>query len=623
MSGKRILVVAWSAADWGLIHQAIDREELPHLASLVEGGVSGPLTSLAPLSVPIVSTSLATGFHPPHHGVLGELELRPDGGGVRPIGKRSWRVPALWEVLARAGRRTAVVNWPATRPGDRWPGIVVDERFAVAEGQSFETWPLPPHCVAPENLRDGMRDLRVHPRDISSAQLAGLVSRLPDVDTRSDRRPGRLAASLARSATTHAAATHIAQHEEWEFLLVRYTLIADVWHDLGTGTDAAGIYRDAVLGSHRLLDLMLGRLLELAGPETTVFVLAAAGWRSAGASINDSADQSATAFDKGMLVARGPGLKRDALFYRATAVDLAPTVLACFGLSAPSDGAALDSIFEEGLPDTEAVPPPLAVSPAGSDNPEAHLLALGYIDQPSDAAMEARAAAELGHLRNLADSFLALHQWDAARAVLKQILARAPGDYLAHLKSGRTLLLMGDAQGALVHAKAAMSAEPELPWCDLLMGSAYAATGDTVLAEPHLARAYKLGSNLPGVNLSLGWAAVLLQHWREAENAFRTVLGLNATVAEAHTGLGVSLHAQGQFDDAEAELRRAIALFYDSPIAHFHLGQILLRRGAVNDAAASLRVALGLNQNLEEARLMLARINKMEVAGPGDAFRPH
>ena len=93
------------------------------------------------------------------------------------------------------------------------------------------------------------------------------IMRDDGLPTRSDRRPGRLAASLARSATTHAAATHIAQHEEWAFLLVRYTLIADVWHDLGTGTDAAGIYRDAVLGSHRLLDLMLGRLLELgSGP---------------------------------------------------------------------------------------------------------------------------------------------------------------------------------------------------------------------------------------------------------------------------------------------------------------------------------------------------------------------
>ena len=165
--------------------------------------------------------------------MLGETEKRPDGGGVQPIGKRSWRVPALWEVLARAGRKTAVVNWPATQPGDRWPGVVVDESFAIAQGRTFDTWPLPPHCIAPENLRDVMRDLRLHPRDIGSADLTALVPRLLDVDRRSDQRPNRLAASLARSGTVHAAATHIAQHEDWEFLLVRYPLVADICRDLG------------------------------------------------------------------------------------------------------------------------------------------------------------------------------------------------------------------------------------------------------------------------------------------------------------------------------------------------------------------------------------------------------
>ena len=368
---------------------------------------------------------------------------------------------------------------------------------------------------------------------------------------------------------------------------------------------------------------MLGRLLELAGPEITTFVLAAGGWRSAGVSINDSADQAASAFDKGMLVACGPGLKRDAVFHRASAADFTPTVLTCFGLSAPSDGMVLDDIFAEGLPATEAAPPPLALPPARSDKPEMHLLELGYIDQRGDAAREAVAAAELEHMRNLADSYLALHQWDAARAVLKQILARAPGDYLANLKIGRTLLLMGDAEGALLHAQAAISAEPELPWCDLLMGSAHAAAGDAAQAERHLKRAYGLGANLPGVNLSLGWAAVLLQHWKEAESAFRTVLGINSTVADAHTGLGISLQAQGKFDNAEAELRRAIALFYDSPMAHFHLGQILFQRGAINDAAASLRVALGQDPKLDEASLMLARIEKIDVPAAGAAFRPH
>ena len=314
-----------------------------HLARLVEEGVSGPLSTLAPLKIPIVATTLASGCHPPRHGVLSEVELRADGGGVQPVGQRSWQVPSAWEHLARAGLKTAVVNWPATIPADRWPGLFVDENFATPDGQDFDAWPLPAHCVSPERLRDPMRTLRVHPRDITIADLRALVPRLDDGRSRSDRRLGSLAVSLARAASVHAVATHIAEHEAWDFLLTRYSLLADVARDLHGAEDEASFSRDAMAGSYRLLDVMLGRLLELAGPKAAVFLVSAAGWRSAGMTISDG--EAMTAFDRGLLVARGEGLRRDVLSHRARAVDLVPTLLACFGLAAPADGVVLEDLF--------------------------------------------------------------------------------------------------------------------------------------------------------------------------------------------------------------------------------------------------------------------------------------
>ena len=597
MSSKRILALAWSAAEWGMVHPALDRGELPHLASLVEAGASGPLTTLPPLILPIVAATVATGFHPPLHGVLSEREPRPDGGGVRTVGARSWRKPPLWENLARAGKKIAVVNWPATTPAAHWSGIAVDESFAVPEGKAFEDWPLPLDAVTPMRLRDVMRDLRVHPADIGAGELSALLPDLAQIDIKTDPRPARLAAALSRTGTVHAAATYIAEHEDWDFLLVHYALLAEVWRALSGLTDDSASHDKTVAGAYRLLDVMLGRLLHLAGPDTDIFVIGPGGWRRSGLAMGRPDEQSMAAYDRGLLVARGQNIQRDLLFHRATAVDIAPTLLACFGLAAPTEGSVLDELFAEA-----PVLAPLAPAPVVEAPP------LEADDTRTPAQSKALADDALARLRNLADAHLALHQWDQAAVLLARLLQLAPDDYPAHLKRGRVMLLRRDLEAARNHAEAARTLQPGQPWGDLLLGSVHATGGDAVRAEPHLARAFELGGTLASVNISLGWAGILLQRWREAEKAFAAALAGDATIAEAHTGLGVSLHAQSRSDEAEASLRRAIALSYDNPVAHFHLGQILAQRGMRAEAAASLRLALAQNPLMQEAGELLARL---------------
>ena len=596
MSSKRVIAVAWSAAEWGMVHPALDRGELPHLAALVEAGASGPLTTLPPLILPIVAATVATGFHPPLHGVLSENEPRPDGGGVQAAGARSWAKPALWENLTRVGKKTAVVNWPATRPATHWPGVMVDERFAVPEGNNFEAWPLPLDTVSPARLRDVMRDLRVHPGDIGAGELSTLLPDLATIDIKTDPRPARLAAALGRTATVHAAATYVAEQEEWDFLLVHYALIAEVWRALsGLSTDAAD-FENTAAGAYRLLDVMLGRLLHLAGPDTDVFVIGPGGWRRSGLMMGGADEQGMAAYDKGLLVARGGNIRRDLLFHRAGAIDIAPTLLACFGLTAPGDGQVLGELFVDPPALMPTAPAPMRDTPLPPDT-----------DDPlNPAQIKALADDALARLRNLADAHLAQLQWDPAASVLARVLQIVPDDYAAHLKRGRIMLLRRDLEAARQHAERALALRPDQPWGDLLLGSVHAAGGDRDKAEPHLTRAFALGGTLASVNLSLGWAGILLQRWREAEKAFAAALASDPNIAEAHAGLGVSLHAQGRSDEAETQLRRAIALSYDNPLAHFHLGQILAQRGQRAEAATSLRLALAQNPLMKEAGDLLA-----------------
>ncbi|HLG87134.1 MAG TPA: tetratricopeptide repeat protein [Alphaproteobacteria bacterium] len=615
MPSKRVLMIAWSAAEWAAIHPAMDRGDMPNLRSLVEGGASGMLATIPPLSTPAVAATLATGRHPETHGVLTDLEPRPDGGGVGPTGRRSWRAPAIWQMLSDAGLRTAVVNWPATTPADRWPGIVVDGEFAVAAGRRFEDWPLPPHCVSPESFRATMRDLRVHPSEIGTAELSALLPGLGEIDRKRDRRPARLAVSLARTASAHAVATHLAESIDWNLLLVRYTLLADVGRDLA-GAGGEPLYADAARGAYNLLDVMLGRLAALAGPETAVLIVAPGGWRAAGAALADlMEDETVAARDKGLIVAAGPGIRADAMLHGVNPIDICPTVLAYFGFSAPSDGRVIADLFIDGPPETAPIIPPPGEPVQPTDDPALHLLALGYTDRLSEAQQKAIADTEVAALRNLADAYLSRHAWQKAATLLRTLLARVPNDYLATVKLGRVLLAGGDIEGAKTLAAAAIELRPDLPWGDLLMGSLLAHVGDAETAETHLRRARDVAPKTPLVSLRLGWVAIMLGRWDEAEQSFREVLAQEAMVAEAHAGLGIGLQGQDRTEEAEAALRRSIGLVFDNPVAHFHLGQILAARGAFPEARDALRTAIEQQPRLAEARNLLTRVERAVASG--------
>ena len=54
MSKKKLLLVGWDAADWKIIHSLMDRGLLAGVRRLVEGGVSGNLTTLDPALSPML-----------------------------------------------------------------------------------------------------------------------------------------------------------------------------------------------------------------------------------------------------------------------------------------------------------------------------------------------------------------------------------------------------------------------------------------------------------------------------------------------------------------------------------------------------------------------------------------
>ncbi len=608
----RLLIVGWDGANWEQVHPLLDAGKLPNVLRLVESGGSGTLTGLAPALEPIVWTTLSTGRLAEHHGVLHGWEIRPDKGGVQPAGHRSWRAPSFWDVLSAAGLRTAVVNWPATSPAASWPGIVVDENFPTPSALDFATWPLARHSVSPASWRETMTDLRVHPHEITLSDLIRLVPRAAEIDQKRDRRLGRLSISLARTVSVHAAATYLAETAQWDMLAVRYTLLADSARDVAArskeGDPDLSLYAGVSERAYRFQDAMVGRLLELAGPNTRVILIAP--YTHAARRSSHSDPWPGGDHHHGMILASGPGFVADAILQGATLHDLFPTILRCFGLSAQSDGDALHEILADPQAPVRAISVPQTPPEAAGQDPAASLLALGYTDNLSPEQAAAIAHAQVTAQTNLGESLLARGEWRRAANLFEAVLRRRPDHYDANVKLGHALLQLGDAKNARPVAETVLTKAPNLPWGHLLMGVVLMLEGDFAASLVNFQRARELGRDAPVILMRIAWINLLLNRASDAEAGFRAVLAQQQRSAEALTGLGISLEQQDRPDEAEQALRAAIALEFFNPIAHVHLGQVLARRGLDLEAIKALRHALAEQPDSPDAKALLAALER-------------
>jgi hypothetical protein len=308
----------------------------------VERGVSGAVTAISPFVRAMLWTTVATGVRAPAHGVCGDIQVRDDGAGVQSAGHLAWRAPALWDMLAAAGLRCATVAWPATAPATSWDGgLVVDDAFVEPLGPGFDAWPLLPDCVRPVDARDTLRQLRVHPGDISAEQLLALLPHARRIDQEADARLAQVAVALARVSTVHAVATHVAGGADWDFCAVAYPLLADIQRGFmryrapaSADVDAADaeIFGTLVDTAYRLQDAMLGALLRSAGDDVTVVGAIRVRLRR-GPGSSGHADRDGAGARRGVASAQGLPRRgrhrqsaRDALVHGASVLDVAPTV---------------------------------------------------------------------------------------------------------------------------------------------------------------------------------------------------------------------------------------------------------------------------------------------------------
>jgi predicted AlkP superfamily phosphohydrolase/phosphomutase len=256
--GRRpLVVIGIDGGEWKVVRRLWAKGKLPHLKAIAERGATATLRT-AYNSSPVIWTTIATGVTPPVHGITDFVVPTPKGDV--PISSAVRKVPALWNMLTRAGRRVAVLGWWGSWPAEEVNGVVVSDRALLD------------------------LDARVSPASYLPEFLAGL--READADPglfrdeeaeRRDRIMARVAEKLARQGydliLVYFRSPDITSHHYWKY-----------WEpDAFPGIDPRelAVHRDRVPRVYEAVDREIGRILEAAPKETNVLVLSDHGFHAA------------------------------------------------------------------------------------------------------------------------------------------------------------------------------------------------------------------------------------------------------------------------------------------------------------------------------------------------------
>ncbi len=457
---KRVLLIGWDAADWKLINKYMAEGSMPYMKQFLERGSRGNLATLQPVLSPMLWNSIGTGKRSYKHGIHGFTEPMPDGKGIRPSSSTTRKCKALWNICTQEGMTSNVVSWFVGHPAEPINGVCVSEMFRSVpidkkDPQSTELPELPPQSVHPESMRDELAELRLHPGELTEAEILPFIPNAAKIKQSKDRRLQSFAKLFSEMINTHNAATHLMENTDWDFMGVYVDAIDHCGHGFmeyhpprmeHVSEADFEIYQDIIAGVYKFHDLMLGRMMALAGEDTTIVLCSDHGYHSDHLRPKETPKEPAGPAvwhrDQGVIAMAGPGIKQGETIVGANLLDIAPTILNLLGLPAAKDmdGKTLTQAIgapgwspPEPIESWEDVPGESGMHPRGKqEDPFAarealkQLIELGYIEEPDPDAEKAAKNASREAKFNVARSYMEGGLLDEASKRLEELFEAEP-----------------------------------------------------------------------------------------------------------------------------------------------------------------------------------------------------
>jgi predicted AlkP superfamily phosphohydrolase/phosphomutase len=138
----KVFILGLDGATDDVLRPLIDAGEMPNLAALAATGVRGSLLSSVPPTSPVAWATFVTGKNPGKHGVYDFLEFSHDPLGGRVNTSRSVQGESIWEIVARAGLRSAAAGIALTWPPRKAAGFLIGDFLSPPGARDLSTDPV-------------------------------------------------------------------------------------------------------------------------------------------------------------------------------------------------------------------------------------------------------------------------------------------------------------------------------------------------------------------------------------------------------------------------------------------------------------------------------------------------
>lgn len=638
---KKVVLIGWDAADWNIINPLLSEGKMPALAGLIKKGVRGNLQTMNPPYSPMLWTSVATGKTADKHGVLGFIEIESEQQIVRPVTVTQRKVRAIWNILNAQGMKSNLIGWWPSHPAEPINGVVVADNFPKVVGLIEEPWPLVADTVHPKELAESLKDLRVHPEELTAAHILPFIPRAKELEGEHRKSLNILRKIVAHNSTLHACSTWAMENTEWDFTAVYYDLIDHFCHAFmrfyppklpPVQENIYEIFKHAIDGAYMFQDMMLERTLKLAGDDALVIVMSDHGYVSGNERVLVPPDiHAAPALEHrefGMFVMSGPGVKKHDVCYGTSLLDIAPTILNYFGLpiGRDMDGRALQDPFEhptkpkmidswENEPGdfgehTEAK----SGDPFNEQAAMEQLIELGYIDRP-DADIEKAIKATKSDLKfNLARVYLGKQDYDSSEKLLRELIEESEKSdpYMVDLIN--ISLIKEDFAEARKFLELLRSknenylSKTQLVEAKILMGE-----GKVKKAREVLQNLSKRPSMVGKTEYELGKLYMRLDEFEKAKEHFQKAVEFQPDQAKYQHGLALAYLRLGNAEMALDHALNSVELVRYFPDAHYTVGQALEQMGDMENAKQAYATAELLQPKMKRAKMAHENLENKEA----------
>lgn len=127
----RAVVVGLDGVPYTLLKDLKARGLIPSIGTIFDAGYFGRMSVCVPEISSVSWSSFMTGTQAGEHGIFGFMDLQPGTYKMYFPNFTHLKAPTLWDRLASRGRRTVVINMPATYPAREISGALISGFVAI------------------------------------------------------------------------------------------------------------------------------------------------------------------------------------------------------------------------------------------------------------------------------------------------------------------------------------------------------------------------------------------------------------------------------------------------------------------------------------------------------------